>query len=151
VKDHLRDYVISAFRFYARNGRSSEKYKQEIYEEALEEYRKREQGKGAGNSPESAVMAAEKAVEDKISSIKDMEAVELTLAEIRANSEKYYGMFRVIEIVYFTDANVDLNKGDIKDRIYKAEFDTHISERNIYRYLKKARIMFAEKRGLRII
>ncbi|MEQ8156794.1 MAG: hypothetical protein ABRQ25_18275 [Clostridiaceae bacterium] len=77
------------------------------------------------------------------SAIKDMEVVEITVAEIRSNPKKYYGMLRVIEIVYFTDAHLNLHKGDISYRIHKAEFHTHISERNIYRYLKKARIMFA--------
>jgi len=148
-KDHIRDYVIAAFRFYARNGMSSEKYKQEIYNQALEEYKRREPRARINNSSEIVVMGSEKSVENNMAAIKDMEAVEWTLAEIRTNSAKYPGMLRVIEIVYFTDANLELHKGDIRSRILKAEIDTHISERNIYRYLKKVRIMFAEKRGLR--
>jgi len=123
LKDHLRDYVTAAFRFYARSGMSAENYKKQLDEEALV---------------------------DKMSEIKDMEAVELTLDEIRANHMNYPGMLRVIEMVYFTDAKLPLPKGAIKDRIHKAEFDTHVSERNIYRYLKKARLMFAKNRGLRI-
>ena len=83
MKDHLRDYATAAFRFYAKNGKSAEKFKQKIYIEALDEIRRKETRvkDGISKPTEDAVIKAEMAVNEKISEIKDMEAVDRVLAE----------------------------------------------------------------------
>ena len=82
MKDYLRDYATAAFRFYAMNGKSAEKYKQDIFDNALENIKKSEGGAGISSPTESAVIAADRAVDEKIAEVRDMEAVELTLAEL---------------------------------------------------------------------
>ena len=84
MKDYLRDYCTEAFRFYACNGMNADKYKQKIYDEALEEYTKHEKGSGISCPTEAAIIRAENAVDEKLAEIKDMEAVEMTIAELEA-------------------------------------------------------------------
>lgn len=148
MKDHIRDYATAAFRFYAKNGMSAEWYKRKIYEEALEEQSKFEKGSGVSKPTEAAIMRAEIAVNAKLAEIKDMEAVEKTIAEFKATAKPYIA--RAIEHVYFKDADIDIMSGDIQDRVHRAVLDLPASESSIYRYLRKAREIFAENRGLRI-
>lgn len=145
MKDHLRDYAAAAFRFYANNGKSAEKYKKRIYEEALENIGRSGGGSGISKPTESAIMAAERAVNIKIAEIKDMEGVELTLAELRARNRS--DIVQAIEYVYFTEQEGNLD--DTKAKVHAAEIFIPASERSIYYWLKQARQIFAIERGLR--
>lgn len=149
MKDYIRDYATAAFRFYASKKMTSDEYKQKIYDEALENYTKKMKGSGISCPTESAVIAAENEVIQKLAEIKDMEAVEMTLAEIQCGCERS-AIKQAIEIVYFTDANKELKKGDISDRVHKAELEIPASQATIYRWLKNTRKMFAMHRQLRI-
>jgi hypothetical protein len=158
VKNHVRDYATEAFRFYAKINMSADAYKQKIYDEALFNYKKKMKGSGISFPTESAIIAAENEVTQKLAEIKDMEAVEMTLDELRAHSISMNNFGRIdqietikaIKIVYFTDPNKELQKGDIQDRVHIAEISIPASERSIYYYLAKARELFALNRGLRI-
>lgn len=149
MKDHIRDYATEAFRFYAKSGRSAEKYKQKIYIETLESIKKKEKiiKSGISKPTEQALIKAEEALVERMSEILDMEAVDKCLAEFDV---KCKAINKVIEIVYFTNADKELKAGDIKDRVTKASMEIHADERTIYRWLKKARELFAYQRGLRI-
>lgn len=148
MKNHIRDYATEAFRFYAKINMSADKYKQKIYDEALFNYTKKMKSSGISFPTESAIIAAENEVNQKLAEIKDIEAVEMTLAELRASRKTY--IIKAIEIVYFKEADKELEKGDIYDRVHAAELDIPASERSIYYYLGQARELFAERRGLRI-
>lgn len=150
MKDYLRDYATAAFRFYAKNGMSAEKFKQKIYIEALDEIKKRETTveDGISKPTEKALIAAEKAVNERISEILDMEAVDKVLAELEARHKKY--IIKSIEVVYFKDTDKELKSGDIKNRVIKASNEIPASERSIYTWLKQARELFSYQRGLRI-
>lgn len=147
MKDYLRDYATAAFRFYAKNGKSAEKYKKKIYDDALEDGSIREGKKSGSSSPtEAAIMRAERAVNEKIAEIKDMEAVELTLAELGANRKHY--IIEAIEHVYFSAIDSDID--DIKAKVHTAEMSIPASERSVYYWLRQARKLFAIERGLRV-
>lgn len=148
MKNHIRDYATEAFRFYAKNGMSADKYKQQIYDKALEEQKKNEGKSGISKPTEAAIMRAEAAVNAKIAEIKDMEAVELTIKELEISMS--CNMKKAIEIVYFADPDKKLEKGDIHNRVHFAEVNIPASEKTIYRWLGKARKIFAENRGLRV-
>lgn len=129
---------------------SAEKYKQKIYDEALFDYKKKMKGSGISCPTEAAIIAAENEVTQKLAEIKDLEAVEMALAEIRAKSHGNKAIVQVIEYVYFKDADKELQKGDIHNRVHFAEINIPASERSIYYYLSEVRTIFAEHRGLRI-
>jgi hypothetical protein len=150
MKDYLRDYATAAFRFYANNGMSADKYKEQIYNQALEDMKKKEAyvKDGISKPVESAIMAAEKAVNEKIAEINDMEAVEKVLAELKGTRRIF--IVRAIEVVYFKDCDTDLSLGDIQDRVNVAAIAIPASARSIYYWLKEARELFAYQRGLRV-
>ncbi|MCB2297781.1 hypothetical protein [Clostridium tagluense] len=147
MKDYLRDYVTAAFRFYAKNDKSAEKYKKKIYIQALEEGMIREGGKSGVSKPtESAVIAAERAVSLKIAEIRDMEAVEKVIAELDVKRRR--DIIKAIEYVYFSNPEKDIE--DIKAKVHHAEIFIPASERSIYRWLRQSRDLFAVERGLRV-
>jgi predicted RNA-binding protein with EMAP domain len=150
MKDYLRDYATAAFRFYAKNGRSADKYREQIYNQALEEINRRETlvKDGISKPTEAAIMAAEKAVNEKIAEIKDMEAVEKVIAEFKSSWKSH--IVHAIELVYFKDAENDMSIGDIQDRVIAAAVEISASERSVYYWLREARELFALNRGLRI-
>lgn len=150
MKDYLRDYATAAFRFYAKNGMSAEKFKQKIYFETLDEMKKKETyvKSGISKPTEEALIKAEKAVNERISEILDMEAVDKVLAELEARHK--VEVLKAIEIVYFKDSDKELELGDIKNRVVIASIDIPASERSVYSWLKQARELFSYQRGLRI-
>lgn len=149
MKNHIRDYATAAFRFYAKQNMSADKYKERIYNEALESYKEKQKSQGLSCPTEAAIIRAEKAVDEKLAEVKDMEAVEKTMAELRVKLQGR-AIVQAIEIVYFKDANKELRKGDIHNRIHEAEIYIPASERWIYKWLSEARKIFASNRKLRI-
>ena len=56
---------------------------------------------------------------------------------------------KVIKAVYMAYPNRDIQRGEIQDRVHRAEHDLHLAERTIYGMLADARSIFAKERGLR--
>lgn len=148
MKDYIRDYATAAFRFYAVNNKNTEAFKEKIRQDALETIAKRE-GKSSTCSPtEGMLIKAENALIEKMASIADMEAVDKTLAELEVKRRR--DIIKTIEMVYFDDCNQELDKGFIQTKVQFASIALEVSERTVYNYLKKARVLFAYSRGLRL-
>ena len=153
MKDYLKDYATAAFRFYALNGKSAEKYKKQIYDDVIETIRQREvRVKGSGGSPtEAMLIEAENMISFKMAEIKDMESVEATIKQLEVmRFGQGRGIIQAIEFVYFKDANKEIIKGDIYNRVHHAELFIPASERSIYYWLRQAREIFSIERGLRV-
>lgn len=147
-KEPYRDYATEAFRFLAREG-SSSKYKQKIWNEAIEEQRRLEAtGTGISCPTEAAIVKADEAVFRAKAAIKDLEAAEFA----RDALEKLRGMAAVkaLKIVYMQDPDKPINRGEIEARVHSAEINLPAGDRTVYRWLALARRIFAEERGLRI-
>lgn len=146
-KDHIRDYATEAFRYYAFLGKPhKEDLEQKYYDEAKEEYtRQYSEVKGTGISKptEQAVMYAEGRVREKQAELWDILAVEKTLMQLDCFERQ------AVEMVYFEHAHRAIKKGEISERVTKASLHIPADERTVYRYLKKARLIFAYERGLR--
>ncbi len=147
-KDNIRDYATEAFRYYAACGmKNSEELKQlvkdRIYEQSKREIFRSGSGSYADNTA-CAVMKAEDEILDLQAEILDIIAVEKTMKQLAPGQRK------AVEIVYFTDAGKELEKGDISKRVNKAEIEIPASTITIYRWLKNARFIFSQERGLRI-
>jgi len=153
VKDYLKDYATTAFRFYARNGKDAVEYKKKIHDDAIDTIKRREiKTKGSGGSPTEAMMIeAENMISFKMAEIKDMEAVESTLRQLESmRFSQGIAIIQAIEIVYFKDPYKELIKGQLTSRVQIAIDSIPASESFIYRGLRKARDIFAIERGLRI-
>ena len=147
-KDNIRDYATAAFRFYAACGKLTSAELEQMVRDRIYQQSKREflrSGSGTPISPtEYAAMKAEDAVRDLQAELMDIIAVEKTLVRLNLQQRK------AVEIVYFADPEKDLERNDISNRVHRAELSIPASEKSVYRYLKKAREIFAEERGLRI-
>lgn len=140
-KDYLRDYSTAAFNLYGKVG-NVENYKKSLLEEI--EHIKASSGSGISKPTEAALMKAEEQLTLKIATIKDLEAVEKTLNELKATN---IVMFNVVNDVYVKNS---FKKGDIQNAVIRVANENYLTDRAVYKYLKKARIIFAYTRGLRI-
>ena len=147
-KDNIRDYATEAFRYYAACGRKSsvecmQQVKELIYEQTSREIIRT----GSGTHSDSTAylaMAADDASCEMAAEFLDIMAVEKTLMQLNEYQRA------AVEIVYFADAKMELQKGDISKRVHKAGLSIAASEQSIYKWLRKARVIFAHERGLRI-
>ena len=137
-RDYLRDYCTAAFRFYARWG--GRKY----FIDSIIMDMQKQKGGGISSPTEFALVHKEAALRDKAAELADLDAVDKVL-QICGRDIK-----RAVEIVYLDRPNEELEWGDIKNRVHVAELTLPASERQIYYWLKKARMLFAEERGLRL-
>ncbi len=147
-KDNIRDYATEAFRFYASCGKLTAAQLEQMVRNAIYEKSKKEfcrSGMGMHSDATAyAVMKAEDAVGEMQAEFEDIIAVEKTMQRLTYHQRK------AVEIVYFTDPDKELEKNDISNRVHRAELEIPASEQSIYRWLRKARRMFAEERCLRI-
>lgn len=140
-KDYLRDYSTAAFNLYGKVG-NVENYKKSLLEEI--EHIKASSGSGINKPTEAALMRAEEQLSLKIATIKDLEAVEKTLNELKATN---ITMFNVVNDVY---VNNTFKRSEIENSVIRTASKNYLSRRAVYKYLKKARDIFAYTRGLRI-
>jgi hypothetical protein len=147
-KNHFRDYATEAFRFYAREG-SSEEYKRAIWEDAIQKQNKHDGNRDISAPTEAAIIRAEAALRAKTSEIADLEAVEYAINVITSMDMGRYRM-EALRAVYMAEPHRDPERGEISARVERAAVDIHIDPRQIYRWLRDARRIFAEARGLRV-
>ena len=148
TKDHVRDYATAAFKFYAKEG-SVKKYIEKMAEQMKQTDEQMGIQQGVCKPTEAALLRKERVMQERISEIADLEAVERTL-HILGSLGSGREIRKAIEYVYFEDSWKDLEKGDIHNRVHHAEIFISASERQIYYWLKKARTTLAEERGLRL-
>ncbi|WP_313525433.1 hypothetical protein [Anaerotignum sp.] len=148
-KDNIRDYATEAFRYYAVCGRKTsgelmQEVKDIIYEQTKQEVIR---GGSGGYSDNTAyfAMKADDEVLDMEAEFLDIIAVGKTMKQLTPEQIK------AVEIVYFTDADKELTRNDISQRVHKAAMSIPAEERTVYRWLGKARRIFARERCLRII
>ncbi|MBO5023595.1 MAG: hypothetical protein J6D11_04740 [Clostridia bacterium] len=140
-KDFTKAYITEAFRVYARMGKPT-------YEQARESIFKKELAKRADLSPEKAIESAERALDAQAPLLLDIEAVNATLDLLHEGGKKE--IIAAIFAVYFTDPHSPIRRGDISNRVRRFAYTSHYDERNIYRWLKHARLLCATLRGIRI-
>ncbi len=137
-KDHIRDYATEAFRFYARwGGRDS-------YVKSLLSDLQQHKGSGICSPTESALIHKEQVMREHMAEIADLEAVENVLRICG------HDVRQAVEMVYLAKPYEELEWGEIKQRVHYAEIHIPASQATIYRWLARARRMFAEERGLRL-
>ena len=145
-KDHLRDYCTESFRFYAKVGGVKG-----YIEKLVEDYGKKLSSGSKDTSPtEGALIIKERILREHAAEFADLEAVEKVMYLLEMTPHNRGKVKQCVEIVYFTDSWRELIKGDIQERVHKAELRLPASKRQIYIWLKQARELFAVERGLRL-
>lgn len=142
AKDHVRDYATAAFRFLARWG------SRDTYVTYLLADLQCQRGSGIGSPTEAEIMHKEAVMREYAAELADLEAAERALENLRVTG--YFDVVKAVKMVYLEAPHKELERGDIKKRVHHAELHIPASESTIYRWLAKARRMFAEERGLRV-
>ncbi len=152
-KDSAHDYIIEAFRLYARLGEpETEKVREQVYLYAITKREKCEVSAGTGHiskPTESAAINADKIMRHYRGELMDIEAADKTLKSLQ-HKNRGYDAAQVLRDVYFKNAHLPLKKADIQSRVINASIKNHISESTTYRILKSAREIFAYHRGLSV-
>ena len=140
ARDHTRDYCLAAFRFWARWGGKAN------YIDNLLADLQRKRGVGACSPTEAELVKKEQLLAERFAEIADLEAVEKVLFVC----ERFYpDVYKAVDAVYLWKPHEDLEWGDLVKRVHFASLEIPASERQVYRLLRKARVLFAEERGLR--
>ena len=136
-KSSITDYATAAFALYYRYGcRGAEELSEYLYQRELLRH----------DRPEIAVKRAEATLVEYAPLIADVAAVEKTLNLLKQCGDP--ARYRAIEIVYLQSGVI--NRKAISFRVRRAAIETPTTERTIYRWLKEARTVFAEFRGLNV-
>lgn len=140
-KENSRDYATEAFRYYASLGCPRfEEFREKIYLDAAK--------RAVGKDPEAAAMEADEAIKKSMPQLLDIFAVEKTIENLERSDKGY--IIAAIEDVYFVQPNKPLKHGELTDRVRRSSFTSYTGERTVYGWLREARQMFAEIRGLRV-
>ena len=121
LKDNIRDYSISAFRYYAVITKFNRKTPDRVE---------------IPNTMNKAEVLDLLAVKKTIESLEKMK-----------NGKN---RVEILDLVYFSEPNKPLKRNDITHRVHKASLQFFFSERQIYYYLREAVEIFARERELRI-
>ena len=134
-KDGVTDYAISAFALFAQYGQRGEaELKEYIYHRELL----------CHDRPDIAVTRAEAAVSENAPLFADIAAVEKTLALLSRCGDP--DRLKAVRAIYVSEAGSA--RRDIALRVRAVSLDIPTTERTVYRWLKEARTIFAEFRGL---
>lgn len=142
-----RDYATEGFRIYAQLGNSAT-YKQRLWNEAIAENINESGGSGISKPTESAIIHAEKRLDEYVAVIADLEAAESAIRMIN-NLKEGSHILATLNMVYMKDPFSDIERNVISERVLAAQDIIGASEKTIYRWLAKARLIFAAERGLR--
>ena len=149
-KSNIRDYATEAFRFYAFLGKPMYDSVETALRAFLEQERLRHEvtAKGIGKPTEQAVFNAQAEFAAFEAELKDLLAVEKTM-QILSVQKNGTDIKRALDIVYFTNPDRPIRRGEILDRVHWAALVIPTTEPTVWRYLKAARQLFAHERGLR--
>ena len=149
-KSNIRDYATEAFRFYAALGKPSYDSVETTLRTFLEQERQRHEvaAKGIGKPTEQAIFNAQAEFAAFEAELNDLLAVEKTM-QILSTQKNGADIKRAVDIVYFTQPNRPIQRGEIIDRVHWASLAIPTTEPTVWRYLKAARHLFAHERGLR--
>lgn len=139
-KKNTMDYATAAFRFWARRGCPS-------YEEARERIYSKAMRRAEGADPEQAVLFAEREVDRAGAELCDILACDIVFREFERTGNEL--VCQAVREVYMVQPFRELRANDITHRVLAFALKVPLSERQVYRYLARARQAFAMVRGLR--
>ncbi|MDR1629614.1 MAG: hypothetical protein LBS36_05305 [Oscillospiraceae bacterium] len=151
-EDDSRRYAVAAFRLYALCGQPTyEELRHLIHENAVRKSRDELCWirSGISKPTEQALINAERLMAQKAPILEDLRAVEQAIVQIE-RKKNGREILRAVEMIYFAGPGVKLDKGEIARRVLVASLQIPASERQVYYWLKEARLLFCRERGLRI-
>lgn len=151
-EDNSRRYAVSAFRLYALCGQPTyDQLRHLIHDNAVQKSHDELcwiRG-GISKPTEQAMIHAERLMAQKAPILDDLRAVEQALL-LLGRKKNGRDILHAVEMIYFAEPGVKLDKGEIARRVLVASLQIPASERQVYYWLKEARLLFCRERGLRL-
>ena len=121
-KDNYRDYTVDALRYYSMCGK-----------------------------PDSSELRKMKDIlpPGRLAALLDLEAVEHMLHRLEGEEYGKTGVL-CVEMVYFASPTHAATRSQISERVKNAAQALCVGESSVYRALRRARVLFAIERGLRL-
>lgn len=146
-KEITKDYAESAFQYYVSIGKPSyDSLKERYIKDALEYYsiiNKKIISIDDLGFHKKAMDYVDDKLKMKAGELEDILAIEKTLKLLNETEKS------VLEIIYFSSDNL-INKANISELVKKTCTITSLPEKTIHSFLRKARVLFARERGLRV-
>lgn len=139
TEDSVKDYATRAFMEYFRHGSPTRS-------RIESEIRSRVQKELFGKDPQTVISACGREIERSKSFLEDIDAVNKTFAMLSDADMEYIST--AVKAVYFVSKNRLLSCKDIKSRVLAHAMEVPADYRTVYRWLEKARSLFAVNRGL---
>ena len=140
IKDNIRDYATDAFRYWASIGCPT-------YEEAVSRIVKKAELESAGQSEEvrSAFVAAR--LEKYRGELGDIKACNECFEYMKAHGKEC--VCSAVREVYMVFPRKRPARGELSGRVLRFAINNYYSEIQVYRFLREACEVFAEKHHLR--
>ncbi len=136
-KNSVTDYATAAFALYFKYGcRGEAELREYLYHRELLEH----------DRPEVAVKRAEAVTVEYAALLSDVAAVEKTLDLLKRCGDP--ARYKAVEMVYLQGG--ENTRGAVSLRVRHAALTIPAAERTVYRWLREARTVFAQFRGLTI-
>ncbi len=140
-KDHIRDYAIDAFRFYASVGcKDAAEYEAYLKEKVYQANRT--------ENPQEIMEKVETEIAKHCSEFTDLEAVHETFSLLIDMGRPE--IIEAVKAVYLINPDKKISRGEIDRRVTRFSCNFGIAKSGCYRWLKQARNLFAATRGLRL-
>ena len=139
LKEWYRDYATHAFMEFSALGYPT----RETMEEKIRQDINR---RLAMEEPGFIVVKADAAVLEREALLQDIDAVNRVLLQLRRENRDHIA--DAIREVYFLGVGGKAKKGTLTARVRRFAYEYPANEATVYRWLKKAREMFCEARGL---
>lgn len=137
--DNVRDYATRAFmEFYKAGCPTRDQFEDDIKAKVKKEM--------FGQDPKLVVIACNREILRNYARAKDIDAVNKTFRMLE--DEGLCHIVAAVRAVYFVPEEKDLASKRIKARVLAHSIDVPADERTVYRWLKKARDLFALNREL---
>ena len=138
-KEWYRDYATHAYQQYAALGYPTrDSYELKIRQEVLR--------RNAADPSDEIDKKADKAVADKKPLLADIEAVNIVIDALKVSGKSY--VIEAIHDVYFVEPKRKPRRGEIHSRVTRCAADRYASTRSVYDWLRVARLMFCQERGM---
>jgi len=147
-KEPYGDYAKAAYRLRARMG-SADQYRQMIRAQAIHENTTFGMGGPWGSPTEAAVIRNEKLIDERKAILEDLEAADRAM-DLIAQRSAGGDILKALRIVYMEEPDRPLRRGEVNARAQAAAEGLYVNVATIYRWLRLARMLFAQERGLRL-
>lgn len=140
IKDNIRDYATDAFRYWASVGCPT-------YEEAIARIVKKAESEAVGQPEGTRAAFVDARLNKHMGELGDIRACNECFEYMKAHGKEC--VCSAVREVYMVCPRKRPARGELSGRVLRFAIDNYYGEAQVYRFLREACEVFAEKRALR--